>query len=83
MMVAIAWNPLELHLLDALPKGNTFNAKYRRVNILTELLPPWAHRSIEGDSLVILTIQDLTSPENTQLLRKKPPPPCRTPTVLT
>jgi histone-lysine N-methyltransferase SETMAR len=39
MMVTIAWNPPEFHLLDALPKGNTFNAEYYRVNLLTELLP--------------------------------------------
>jgi histone-lysine N-methyltransferase SETMAR len=39
MMVTIAWNPLGFHLLDALPKGNTFNAKYYRVNLLTKLLP--------------------------------------------
>jgi hypothetical protein len=38
MMVTIAWNPLEFHLLVALPKGNTFNAEYYGVNILTELL---------------------------------------------
>jgi hypothetical protein len=35
MMVAIAWNPLGFHLLDAPPKGSTFNAEYHRVNILT------------------------------------------------
>jgi hypothetical protein len=39
IMVTIAWNPLGFHLLDALPKGSTFNAEYYRVNILTELLP--------------------------------------------
>jgi hypothetical protein len=38
-MVAIAWNPLGFHLLDALPKGNTLNAEYYRVHIRTELLP--------------------------------------------
>jgi hypothetical protein len=35
MMVAIAWNPLGFHLLDALPKGDIFDAEYYRVNILT------------------------------------------------
>jgi hypothetical protein len=35
MMVTIAWNPLGFRLLDALPKGNTFNTEYYRVNILT------------------------------------------------
>jgi transposase len=39
LMVTIVWNPLEFHLLDASPKGNTFNTEYYRVNILTELLP--------------------------------------------
>jgi hypothetical protein len=38
VMVIIAWNRLEFHLLDALPKGNTFNAEYYRVNIFTKLL---------------------------------------------
>jgi transposase len=38
-MVTIAWNPLRFRLLDALPKGNTFNTEYCLVNILTELLP--------------------------------------------
>jgi hypothetical protein len=39
MMVSIVWNPLGFHLLDALPKGNTLNAEYYGINILTELLP--------------------------------------------
>jgi hypothetical protein len=39
MMVTIAWNPLGFHLLDALPKGNTFNAEYYPAIILTDLLP--------------------------------------------
>jgi hypothetical protein len=38
MMMTIGWNPLGFRLLDALPKSNTFNAEYDRVNILTELL---------------------------------------------
>jgi hypothetical protein len=38
MMVTIAWNPLGFHLFDALPKGNTLNINYYRVNILTKLL---------------------------------------------
>jgi histone-lysine N-methyltransferase SETMAR len=38
MMVIIAWNPLGFHWLDALPKANTMNAEYDRVNILTEFL---------------------------------------------
>jgi hypothetical protein len=39
MVLAIAWNPLGFHLLDALLKGNIFNAEHYRINILTELLP--------------------------------------------
>jgi hypothetical protein len=38
--VTIACNPLGFHLLEAVPKGNTYTAEYYRVNILTELLPP-------------------------------------------
>jgi transposase len=51
MMVTIAWNPLGFHLLGALPKGNTLNSEYYRVNIITELLllrPP-----VDGRRLVI------------------------------
>jgi transposase len=51
MMVTFAWNPVGFHLLDALPKGNTFNAKYYRVNILTELLP--LRPQVDGRRLVI------------------------------
>jgi histone-lysine N-methyltransferase SETMAR len=51
MTVTIAWNPLGFYLLDALPKGNTFNTEYYRVNFPTECLP---HRSqINGRRLVI------------------------------
>jgi hypothetical protein len=39
MMVTIAWNPLGFCLLDVLPKGNTFNAEYYSVDILTRLFP--------------------------------------------
>jgi histone-lysine N-methyltransferase SETMAR len=39
MAVTIAWNPLQFHLVDALPKSNAFNAECSRVTILTELLP--------------------------------------------
>jgi hypothetical protein len=39
MMVTIAWNPLEFHLLNTLPKGNMFNAEYYRVDTLTDFLP--------------------------------------------
>jgi transposase len=49
--VIIAWNPLGFHLLDALPKGNTFNAEYDRSNILTERLP--VRPSVDGKRLVI------------------------------
>jgi hypothetical protein len=49
--VTIAWNPLIFHLLDALPKGTTFNAGYYRVNIFTELLP--LRPQVDGKRLVI------------------------------
>jgi hypothetical protein len=51
MMVTFAWNPVGFHLLDALPKGSTFNAKCYRVNILTELLP--LRPQVDGSRLVI------------------------------
>jgi hypothetical protein len=41
-MVTIAWNPLELPLIVALPKERTFNAEHYRDNIrtvLTQLQP--------------------------------------------
>jgi hypothetical protein len=37
MMVAIVWNPHGFHLIDALPKGQTFNATYY-VNIILQPL---------------------------------------------
>jgi transposase len=51
MMVAIAWNSLGFHLLDAFPKDNTFNIGYYRVNVLTELLP--LRPQVDGRKLVI------------------------------
>jgi histone-lysine N-methyltransferase SETMAR len=51
MMVTIPWNPLGFHWLEALPKANTFNAEYYRVNIFTELLP--FRPQIDGRRLVI------------------------------
>jgi histone-lysine N-methyltransferase SETMAR len=51
MMVTIAWNPLGLHLLDALPKSNKFDTEYYSVNILTEPLP--FHPQVDGRRLVI------------------------------
>jgi hypothetical protein len=33
-----AWNSLELHVLNALPKGRTFDAEYYRDNTLTALV---------------------------------------------
>jgi hypothetical protein len=50
-MVNIAWNQLGFHLLDALPKDNTFNAEYDRVNLFTELLP--LGPQVNGRRLVI------------------------------
>jgi hypothetical protein len=50
MMLTIAWNPLIFRLLDALPKGSTFNAKYYRDNTLTALLP--LRRQVDGRRLI-------------------------------
>jgi hypothetical protein len=38
IMVRIAWNPFEFHMLDALPSGRSCNADYRRENVLSALL---------------------------------------------
>jgi hypothetical protein len=38
-MASIAWNPLGFHVLEALPKGRTFDADCYRDNSLTELVP--------------------------------------------
>jgi transposase len=38
IMVTIAWNALGFDLVEDLPKGRRFNAKYYRNNILTELI---------------------------------------------
>jgi hypothetical protein len=51
MIVTITRNPLGFHLLDALPKGSTFNTEYYRVNIVTELLPLRAQ--VDGKRLVL------------------------------
>jgi hypothetical protein len=69
MVATIAWNPLGFHLLEALPKGSTFNTDYDCVNILTELLP-LRRRLMGGDSLFMVTTQDLTPPENAELYAK-------------
>jgi hypothetical protein len=53
LMVTIDWNPLRFHVLDALPKGNTFNAEYSPVKILTELL--LLRPQVDGRRLVIHT----------------------------
>jgi hypothetical protein len=41
MMVTITWNPLKFHMLDALPKGNSFTRGegYYRDNIFAGLVP--------------------------------------------
>jgi hypothetical protein len=51
MMVTIAWNLLEFHLLNTLPKGNMFNAECYRADILTDFLP--LRPQIDGRRLVI------------------------------
>jgi hypothetical protein len=69
-MVTIAWNPLEFHLLAALPKGNTCNAESYRVNIFTELLP--LRQLVDGRGLIIHA--DNTRPhtrENAELFANK------------
>jgi histone-lysine N-methyltransferase SETMAR len=38
MMVTIVWNPQSFHLVDALPKGQKFNANYSIDRILQSLL---------------------------------------------
>jgi hypothetical protein len=38
MMVTIVWNPQGFHLVDALPKGQKFNANYYIDRILQSLL---------------------------------------------
>jgi transposase len=37
-MAAVAWNPLEFHVLEALLKGRTFHAEYCHDGILTALV---------------------------------------------
>jgi hypothetical protein len=69
MMVTLAWNPLRVHLLDALPKGSTFNSEYYRVNIPQNFFR-LARRLMGEDSLFMLITQDPTPPENTELFRK-------------
>jgi hypothetical protein len=61
MMVAITWNRLEFHVLDALPKATTLNPDDFRVNILTELL---ALRS-QVDGRRIVTHADSARPLTT------------------
>jgi hypothetical protein len=77
MMVTIAWNPLGFHLLDVLPKGNTFKAEYCRATILTKLLP--LRPQVDGRRLII----HADTPENAELLRRKSDSPRRKPIVLT
>jgi hypothetical protein len=54
MIVTMASNPLGFHLLDALPKGNTSDAQYYRVNIFTELLP--LRPQVDGRTSPALTL---------------------------
>jgi hypothetical protein len=70
MMVTIPWHPLRIHFLDALPKSDTLNAEYYRVNILTKL-PPLCCRLMGRDSLFMLTTQHRTPPENAELFAKR------------
>jgi hypothetical protein len=82
MMVTIAWNPVGFHLLEVLPKSNTFNAEYYSVNILTELLH--LRQQVDGRRFAIYADNASPTPsENAKLLRRQSAPPRRTPTVLT
>jgi hypothetical protein len=83
MIVTIAWNPLGFHLLDALPKGTTFNTEYPRVHILTELLRLCLQ--VDGRRLVVHAgnARSHTARKWRIFLRRKPAPPRRTRTVLT
>jgi hypothetical protein len=70
MMVTNAWNPLGFHLLGELPKGNTFNVEYDRVNIIIELLP--LRPQVDGRRLLfMLTTQNPTPRENAELSANK------------
>jgi hypothetical protein len=64
-MLTIAWNPLELHLLDALLKGRTFNAECYCDNILTALLQ--LRRQVDGRKLA----------EIREIVTATPKRPCR------
>jgi hypothetical protein len=62
MMVTIAESPLGLHVLDALPKGNTFNTEYYCVNIITELRP----LRPQGDGRRLVIHADNVTPHTTR-----------------
>jgi hypothetical protein len=51
MTLTITWNRLGFHLLDARPKGRTFNTEYYLDNVLTALLPPC--QQVDGRKLII------------------------------
>jgi hypothetical protein len=50
-VMTITWNPLGFHVLAALPKGRTFDAKYCHDNGLTALVS--IHPKVGGRKLVI------------------------------
>jgi histone-lysine N-methyltransferase SETMAR len=64
-MATIVWNPLGFHLLEALPKSNTFNTAYYRDNVLTELIP--LRPQVDGRRLVIHA--DNARPQTTRKYR--------------
>jgi hypothetical protein len=70
MMVTVAWNPLEVHLLNALPKV-THLIPSALVLILSQNFFRSARRLMAGNSLFMLTTQDLTPPENAELFAQK------------
>jgi hypothetical protein len=59
MIVTITWNPLRFRLLDARPKKATRLMPSTTVFIFSQNFFRSAHRLMRGDSLFILTTQDL------------------------
>jgi hypothetical protein len=59
MMITIVWNPHGFHLLDALPKGQKFNASYY-LEIVLNACSRVAHPGLAQVSSFMRTMQDLT-----------------------
>jgi hypothetical protein len=69
-MVTIAWNPSGFTLIVVLPKGLTFTAERYHDNILAALTHS-SQRTMEENSLFMLTMQGLTLLKNVKLFAKK------------